>query len=134
MLFMLVHSPVERGKRNRQGAMGAAAATEFHRSIAMFFFQFEVTPRTDVHDDQDIAGAIVNSWINLPSRDEALALARSVLVQGGWIVGDPDEAYEVTRDECADNPAALAMFDQALIDTDVMQIHTFTSDEPEEED
>jgi hypothetical protein len=95
----------------------------------MFFFQFEATPRTDHPEGDEVAGAYVNCWIDRPTIEEAEHVARTMISEDCWIVGEPDEAHAVDRDYYANNPDGLQYFEQALIDKEVLVFHTFPIDE-----
>jgi hypothetical protein len=63
--------------------------------LPMYFVLFEATPRRDARTAPEAAGAYVSCWIERPTLDEAVRVARTGIEAEGWIVGEPDEAYEV---------------------------------------
>jgi hypothetical protein len=91
----------------------------------VYFVLFEATPRRDAKVDSDVAGAYVSCWIERPTRDEAVRVARTGIEENGWIVGDPDEAYEVNAATYPPGKNGREFFQQALIDKEVFVYHTF---------
>ena len=95
----------------------------------MFFIQFEATSRR-TGAREGIGGAFVNCWIDRPSLQSAISVARQMIEADGWIVGDADEAYAVDAGSYAlDNPNR-EYFEQALIDREVIVFHRYPDSEP----
>lgn len=97
----------------------------------MYFIQFEVTPRHDHPKTNEIAGAVVNCWIERPTLEEAIEVAQEGIRAISWIVDEPDEAYIITRDDYDDDSPGLPYFEQALIDKEVFVFHCCPVDEDE---
>jgi hypothetical protein len=91
----------------------------------MFFMLFEATPRRDARTAPEAAGAFVRCWIERPTLDEAVCVARAGIEAEGWIVGDPDEAYEVDAATYPPGNAGRQYFEQALIDKQVWAFHLY---------
>jgi hypothetical protein len=91
----------------------------------MYFVLFEATPRRDARTAPTAAGAYVSCWIERPTLDEAVRVARSGIEAEGWIVDEPDEAYEVDAATYTPGQAGRGYFEQALIDKEVWAFHVF---------
>jgi hypothetical protein len=73
----------------------------------------------------EAAGGVVNCWIERPTLDEAIRVARESLAAEGWIVGEHDEAYEVDESTYPPGKDGREYFQQALIDKEVFVFYTF---------
>ncbi len=91
----------------------------------MFYFFFEVKPEPRSPNASKLGGAFVNCWIDRPTKDEAQLIAKSIITDDGWIVGEPDEAFQVDRSSYVDNPEGRELYEQALIDKEVCRIYTY---------
>lgn len=91
----------------------------------MFFVLFEATPRRSASVTEDVAGAYVNCWIERPTLDEAVRVARTAIEAEGWIVDEPDEAYWVDASTYHPGKDGREYFEQALIDKEVVVFHCF---------
>jgi hypothetical protein len=91
----------------------------------MYFVLFEATPRRDARTAPGAAGAYVSCWIERPTLDEAVRVARSGIEAEGWIVDEPDEAYEVGAADYPPGKDGREYFEQALIDKEVFAFHLF---------
>jgi hypothetical protein len=91
----------------------------------MYFVLFEATPRRNARIAPAAAGAYVSCWIERPTLDEAVRVARSGIEAQGWIVDEPDEAYEVDAATYPPGNQGREYFEQALIDKEVWAFHTF---------
>jgi hypothetical protein len=92
----------------------------------MYFLMFEATPRRYARIAPEAAGAYVNCWIDRPTLGEAIRVARAGIEAEGWIVGEPDEAYEVDASTYPPGQAGRECFEQALIDKEVWRFHVFS--------
>lgn len=96
----------------------------------MFFLQFDVTP-SSTHPEKDrLGGGIVNCWIERSSLDEAIEVARRMIRESHFIVDEPSQTNETSRDRL--NPDAIQYYEQALIDQEVIVIYTYPANESEE--
>ena len=91
----------------------------------MYFVLFEATPRRDARAAPEAAGAYVSCWIERPTLDEAVRVARTGIEVEGWIVAEPDEAYEVDAATYPPGKGGREYFEQALIDKEVWAFHLF---------
>jgi hypothetical protein len=91
----------------------------------MFFIQFDATPRRDARTAPRAAGGVVTCWIERPTLDEAIRVARAGIEAEGWIVGEHDEAYEVDETTYPPGHDGREYFEQALIDKEVFVFDTF---------
>src|SRR5882724_11433236 len=82
----------------------------------MFFLQFTITPRRSAEFGSDAGGAYVCCRIERPKLQDAVDVARSNIVQRGWIVDEPDEAYVVDGSNHPPGTAGRDYFEQALTD------------------
>lgn len=96
----------------------------------MFFILFEATPRRDSHILPQVAGALVSCWIQRATLEEAIDVAKTNILAEGWIIDEPDEAYEVDENTYPSGKEGCEYFEQALIDQEVFVFHCF----PEIED
>jgi hypothetical protein len=92
----------------------------------MYFVLFEAAPRRDARTDPEAAGAFVSCWIDRPSLDEAVRVARTGIEAEGWIVDELDEVYEVDATTYPPGKEGRESFEQALIDKQVWEFHTFS--------
>ena len=99
------------------------AATVFRH--VMYFLLFEATPRRSAKADSAAGGAFVACWIERPTRRRAVADARTLIEAQGWIVGKPDEAYEVDESTYPPGKNGREYFQQALIDKQVLVFHVY---------
>lgn len=89
----------------------------------MFFVQFEATPRRGACISADVAGAFVNCWIERPTLEEAVQVARAAIEAENWIVDEPGEAHWVDASTYPPGKDSREYFEQALIDKEVFVFH-----------
>lgn len=95
-----------------------------------YFLQFEGVPDANDTEHAEFGGAIINCWVRAPSLDAALAIAATDIEAAGWTIGEPLEAYTIERAEYTDDQqTAIERFDQAQIDGEVYQFHTYPLDD-----
>ena len=91
----------------------------------MFYIQFLATPRKNARTAPEAAGAFVSCWIERPSLDEAIQVARASVEAEGWIVDDPEMAHEVNAEHYSKGEGGEQYFKQALVDKEVFVFHCF---------
>jgi hypothetical protein len=82
-------------------------------------------PGTDAF--AECAGATINVYSTVESKDGALAIAAREVVEAGWQIQSIEDTFLLTRADLVDAPDGLRYFDQALIDGVVLVIHTYAA-------
>ena len=67
----------------------------------------------------------MSCWIERPSLDEAIQVARSSVEAEGWIVGEPEMAHPIHEGDYMPNDNSLKYLEQARIDKEVFLFHCF---------
>ena len=87
---------------------------------------FDAVPRPNARTSPNAACANVGCWIDRPTLEEAIAVARSMIANEGWIVGDLKEAQVVNESDYPASAPGRSYFQQALIDKEVIVFCTYT--------
>jgi hypothetical protein len=95
----------------------------------MFFLQFEGTPPRLDPEWQGIGGAFISCWIERATLEEAEAVARSMIGQLRWIISEPDRACSVDREDYVHDPEGLEIFEQAIVDREVLVFDCYPDEE-----
>jgi hypothetical protein len=88
----------------------------------VFFLNYKVKPKPEVKRHQEVGGAFVTCWMDLPSLEEAKAAAIDLIHEDGWDVTDLEEAKPVLEPV---GDAAREYYEQALIDKTVLCFNTW---------
>jgi hypothetical protein len=96
----------------------------------MFYVQYPVTP---LPDRSDVAtrygGAIVNCWIDRPTRLEAEIVAKQMIESEGWQVLKSLEINEVSEADYSKDHDARQYFEQAQLDKEVLVFFVYPAGE-----
>lgn len=76
----------------------------------------------------------MSCWIERPTLDEAVRVARAGIEEEGWIVDEPDEAYAVDAATYPPGGDGREYFEQALIDKEVFVFHMYPEVDEESAD
>lgn len=98
----------------------------------MYFLQFEVTPNSVHPRKETLGGAIVSCWVKSGSLEKAKETAIANIRECGFLVDDPDEALETSRDDWTHDETSLERFDCATQDGEAYLFHEWPVDEPKE--
>lgn len=90
----------------------------------MFMIRLHATPSQESPDHGQCGGAYINCWIVAGSFEEATQRAQRDVRGFGWQPESVERAVRITREEC-DNERARELFDQAMIDKEVYEFHTY---------
>jgi hypothetical protein len=99
----------------------------------MYFLVLAAHPKADNPDYGSIDGALASCWVKAISAEEAESAARALLDDHGWHTEELDEPPRaIAREEHAEDPEKLALYDQANLDGFVMTLHTWPVGAPDE--
>jgi hypothetical protein len=101
--------------------------------VRIFFMSFQVSPRPDTPSFATAGGAYINCWIAAAAFEDAQLRARSLITEAGWLIGKLEISRVAAREDYRDAPDGLAYFEQALVDREVLVIHTWPA-EPQDGD
>ena len=77
--------------------------------------------------DSKIIAAYINCWILSETVEQAEETAKQTITELKWEILNLEEATRVSRNYYKGNPTGLSFYEQALIDKEVYQIHTYES-------
>lgn len=86
----------------------------------MYFFRFFTVPSPAHPDYEKIGQSYINCWIERATLDEAYKLAKEFIEDANWIVNEPEEACEVSRDFYEDDSPHLEYYERALIEKEII--------------
>ena len=85
----------------------------------MYFFRFITVPNS-AHPDYDRIGqSHINCWVDRPTLDDAYRFAKDYIRDANWLVNEPDEACEVSREFYEDDSPHLEYYERALTEKKV---------------
>ena len=93
--------------------------------MPVYFLQFEGTPQKDHPDSDEIGGAIIDCWLLRSNQEKAKQDALSLIRDDGWIVDEPDLAFEDDQTNYETDSPQLQYFEQVLTDREVLVFHTY---------
>jgi hypothetical protein len=100
----------------------------------MYFLVLAAHPKADNPEYGSIDGAFASCWVKAISPEEAESAARSLLDDHGWHTEELEEPPRtIGREDYVEEPAKLALYDQAVLDGFVMSLHTWPVGAPDEE-
>ena len=95
----------------------------------MYYIQFEGTPRSSTPEFDQIAGAIISCWIVSSSVEKATLVARACIEESGWIINEPDEAYQIEPQQFRENSQVWQYIRQAQVDGDAYVYDMYSLDD-----
>ena len=99
----------------------------------MYLFSADIAPVVAPVALDDIAGAVVNAYLNVGSRSEAEQRLQSALSESGFRLVSINEVRTLEDREHCDTEASREHFDQALIDGECLVFHTWPLGEEDKE-
>lgn len=97
----------------------------------IFLLTYHGMPQPEL-EEEDVAGAYINCWIEAENFEQADTVARQEIEEMKWRILDLDEAYTVTKEDYLEDTNELEYYEQALIDKQVYVFHTYPTEEKEE--
>lgn len=95
----------------------------------MYIFTIPATPQEDNTEiEADIAGALINIWINFPDEQAAELVARFYIAEAGWDAGETTEVNEVTEADYGEGDEDLVYYQDALRDGSCLVFHEWTKE------
>ncbi|HLW68216.1 MAG TPA: hypothetical protein VKS79_23065 [Gemmataceae bacterium] len=100
----------------------------------MFYFLFHAAPDEGNPEKDERGGAYVCCWIDRNTRAEAEKAARAMISKEGWLIEKLEETAKVDRSSYDDNPEGLELYEQALVDKQVLVFSIYPiNDQADEE-
>lgn len=95
----------------------------------MYIFTISATPQPDNTEiDQDVAGALINIWINFPEEQAAELIARFYIAEAGWVAGETEEVNQVTDTDYQEGDEDYIYYKDALRDGSCLVFHEWTKE------
>jgi hypothetical protein len=99
----------------------------------MFCIRMHATPSPESLDHGRVCGAYIVCWIVAASLEEATERAQQDVQAFGWRPDSIEHAAQTIRTECGSD-RARELYDQAMIDQEVYEYHTYPLDDSEATD
>jgi hypothetical protein len=93
----------------------------------VYFFTFLARPLVNAACDGDPAGAYVNCWVDLPTREAAESRARQVIAEFPWHLEALELCRLVSESDYPDSRSERDYFDQARADGHCVVFHVWPS-------
>jgi hypothetical protein len=95
----------------------------------MFYLRLEVAPEPAHPHFDELGGAYVNIWVNVPTSALARQAAERILESMHWNILATESEHLVELGKYAYSEKALARIAQAEVDGDVCDFHTWPRDD-----
>ncbi len=92
----------------------------------IFFLTYHAAPDLSHSDYGQIKGAYINCWIEANNLENAKMISRKTVEDLKWGILSLENAYPISFSDYADGSEGKVFHEQALIDKEVYQIHTYT--------
>lgn len=99
----------------------------------MFCIRLHATPSPESPDHGRVGGAYIVCYIVAVSIEEATERAQQDVQASGWRPDSVELAVQLTRLECVSD-GARELYDQAMIDQEVYEYHTYPLNDSEATD
>jgi hypothetical protein len=93
--------------------------------MAIFFFTFRASPTPDAKEFDKSGGAFVNCWIRNDDADQAEERATALIYEYGWSVDSLEDAVPVTGEDYVDDEENRELYEQALVENEVLVFNTW---------
>lgn len=102
--------------------------------MTMFYLTFHAVPTSEAKEFHKAGGAYVSCWIQTGDRSTAEQRARDLIHEYGWSVESLEEGAIVTSADYDRDDADLELYEQALVEGEVLLFNTWPRGEDGEED
>ncbi|HSZ32405.1 MAG TPA: hypothetical protein VK772_03795 [Puia sp.] len=90
------------------------------------FLTYHAVPDVNHSDYGQINGAYINCWIEASDLEKAKMISRKTIEDLKWAILSLEDAYPISLSDFAPGSEGKEFHEQALIDKEVYQIHTYT--------
>ena len=90
---------------------------------------YHCVPTKDNEEIPEIKGAYITCWVESENLNAAVAITRETLANLSWEIVSLEEGHVVTACDYAGKSEGKEFFEQALIDKEVYNIHTYLKED-----
>jgi hypothetical protein len=96
--------------------------------MPIYFFTFLAVPTSEAKEFDKAGGAYVHCWIQGDAPDTAEERATDLIYEYGWAVESLEDEAVVTREDYTEDDEDRELFEQALVEGEVLVFNTWPRD------